>query len=89
MAAAIVERDHPTFVQFAAGNGASYAIASDEAMDPSRATELWWVVPDAQAAYAEMSREAEVKMPLRTLPFGTCFGIKPELAPVCVSQLCR
>jgi len=71
-----VERDHPTFVQFAAGNGASYAIASDEPMDPSGTTELWWVVPDAQAAYKEMSAKAEVTMPLRTLPFGTCFGIK-------------
>ena len=77
-----VERDHPTFVQFAAGNGASYAIASDEAMDPSRATELWWVVPDIQAAYAEMSTQAEVKMPLRTLPFGTCFGIKDPAGQV-------
>ena len=40
-----VERDHPTFVQFADVGGASYAIASDERMDPSQTgvPELWWV----------------------------------------------
>ena len=73
-----VERDHPTFVQFADVGGASYAIASDERMDPSQTgvPELWWVVPDAQAALEEMSKKSEVSMPLRQMPFGTCFGIK-------------
>jgi catechol 2,3-dioxygenase-like lactoylglutathione lyase family enzyme len=73
-----VDRDHPTFVQFSDGNGASYAIASDERMDPTQAgvPELWWVVDDARSAFESMSRTAEVSMPLRQLPFGTCFGIK-------------
>jgi predicted enzyme related to lactoylglutathione lyase len=71
-----VERDHPTFVQFKAGNGAAYAIASDAPMDKGNAPELWWVVEDASAAFAEMSRSAEVAMPMRQMPFGTCFGIK-------------
>jgi catechol 2,3-dioxygenase-like lactoylglutathione lyase family enzyme len=73
-----VDRDHPTFVQFSDGSGASYAIASDERMDPAAdgAPELWWVVPDAQEAFDEMSKLAEVGMPLRQMPFGTCFGIK-------------
>jgi len=71
-----VERDHPTFVQFSAGNGASYAIASDAPMDKGDAPELWWVVDDAKAAFAEMSANAEVSMPPRQMPFGMCFGIK-------------
>jgi len=73
-----VERDHPTFVQFKAGDGASYAIASDEPMDPKAADkpELWWVIDDAESAFREMSSRAEVSMPLRQMPFGTCFGVK-------------
>jgi predicted enzyme related to lactoylglutathione lyase len=71
-----VERDHPTFVQFKASNGVAYAIASDEPMDKGDAPELWWVVDDATSALAEMSQSAEVAMPMRQMPFGTCFGIK-------------
>lgn len=73
-----VERDHPTFVQFKAGDGARYAIASDEPIDPTAADkpELWWLVDDAEAAFSEMSARAEVSLPVRQMPFGTCFGIK-------------
>jgi predicted enzyme related to lactoylglutathione lyase len=71
-----IDRDHPTFVQFKARAGASYALASDERMAASDAPELWWVVDDARQAFAEMSAKAEVSMPLRELPFGTCFGLK-------------
>lgn len=79
-----VERDHPTFVQFKAGDGARYAIASDEPMSPSAGekAELWWVVDDAEAAYREMSASAEVSMPIRQMPFGTCFGIKDPAGQV-------
>lgn len=79
-----VERDHPTFVQFKAGNGASYAIASDDPMDPTRGgePELWWVVDDANAAFAAMSAGSEVAMPPRQMPFGTCFGIKDPAGQV-------
>ncbi len=79
-----VERDHPTFVQFKAGDGARYAIASDQPMDPAAAarTELWWVVDDAEAAFREMSSRAEVSLPLRQMPFGTCFGIKDPAGQV-------
>lgn len=77
-----VERDHPTFVQFSGANGASYAIASDEPMDKGDAPELWWVVDDAKAALAEMSGSAEVSMPLRQMPFGSCFGIKDPAGQV-------
>ena len=73
-----VERDHPTFVQFADANGVSYAIASDERMDPAQegVPELWWVVDNAQSALDAMSTSAEISMPLRQMPFGTCFGVK-------------
>jgi predicted enzyme related to lactoylglutathione lyase len=79
-----VERDHPTFVQFKAGDGARYAIASDQPMDPAAAarTELWWVVDDAEAAFRDMSSRAEVSLPLRQMPFGTCFGIKDPAGQV-------
>ena len=77
-----VDRDHPTFVQFKASNGVAYAIASDEPMDKGDAPELWWVVEDAKAAFAEMSAHSEVSMPLRQMPFGTCFGIKDPAGQV-------
>src|SRR5438270_9249862 len=65
-----VDRDHPTFVQFKAQDGVSYAIASDEPMDKSGGPELWWLVDDAEGAFSEMSSGAEVSMPLREMPFG-------------------
>jgi catechol 2,3-dioxygenase-like lactoylglutathione lyase family enzyme len=71
-----VDRDHPTFVQFKDDNGAAYAIASDAPMANGDIPELWWMVDNAEAACAEMSKSAEVAMPLRELPFGKCFGIK-------------
>ena len=79
-----VERDHPTFVQFKAGDGARYAIASDEPMDPGAADkpELWWVVDDAEAAYRQISARAEVSMPPRQMPFGTCFGVRDPAGQV-------
>jgi catechol 2,3-dioxygenase-like lactoylglutathione lyase family enzyme len=77
-----LDRDHPTFAQFKDAHGAGYAIASDEPMDPSGATELWWVVQDADKAYAEMSAKAEVTMALKQMPFGTCFGIKDPAGQV-------
>jgi len=73
-----VDREAPNFVQFKAGNGASYALASDQPLDPTQngAPELWWQVQDANAAFREMSAHAEVTVPLTEKPFGTCFGIK-------------
>jgi catechol 2,3-dioxygenase-like lactoylglutathione lyase family enzyme len=73
-----VERDHPTFVQFSDAGGASYAIASDERMDPTQegVPELWWVVDDAHSAFEELSKKSQVSLPLTDKPFGTCFGVK-------------
>jgi catechol 2,3-dioxygenase-like lactoylglutathione lyase family enzyme len=71
-----VDRDHPTFVQFKDAHGAAYAIASDAPMGTGDVPELWWMVDNAEAACAEMSKSAEIAMPIRELPFGKCFGIK-------------
>ena len=46
-----VERDHPTFIQFKAKDGARYAIASDQPMDQTGGPELWWLVDDVNAAF--------------------------------------
>ena len=71
-----LDRDHPTFVQFKDAGGTAYAIASDEPMDKGDHPELWWTVDNAEHACAEMSKKAELVMPIRELPFGKCFGIK-------------
>ncbi len=79
-----LERDHPTFAQFKAGDDAHYAIATDERMDAEQKgqPELWWVVEDAAAAFEAMSRQATVSMPPRRMPFGTCFGIQDPAGQV-------
>ena len=66
-----VERYHPTYVQFNA-----FAIASDESLGSTRDRELYWIVDDAEAAFNEFSRKAEVILPLKQMPFGRVFGIK-------------
>jgi predicted enzyme related to lactoylglutathione lyase len=66
-----VERDSPTFVQFG-----HFALASDEAMSASRAPEIYWVVDDAEAALNDFSRNAEISLPLRQMPFGKVFGLQ-------------
>jgi catechol 2,3-dioxygenase-like lactoylglutathione lyase family enzyme len=66
----LVEREAPTFVQFE-----HFALASDESMDGRRQLELYWLVPDAEAALAELRPRAQVAMDLRSLPFGKVFGL--------------
>ncbi len=70
-----VERDHPTFVQFKSDGGAAFAVASDAAMTPGAELELYWVVDDAQAAFAELSQKAQISKPLTREAFGTVFGV--------------
>jgi len=65
-----VEREHPTFVQFD-----RFAIASDESMGGRGEPELYWLVDDAEAAFRELGGQAEVVMPLRTMPFGKVFAV--------------
>jgi catechol 2,3-dioxygenase-like lactoylglutathione lyase family enzyme len=73
-----VDRDHPTFVQFSDPNGVSFAITSDERLQPAPdgAPELWWAVDNAESAFDAMSRQSQVSLPLTQMPFGTCFGVK-------------
>ena len=75
-----IDREAPNFVQFKTG----YALTSDEQMEPSRASgpELWWVVDDADSAFRDMSANAQVSMPPRQMPFGTCFGIQDPAGQV-------
>jgi predicted enzyme related to lactoylglutathione lyase len=71
-----VEREAPVFVQLKDGNGARYAIASDSTMSGGRAPELYWLVEDAEAAFAELSQTAEICMPLKEEAFGKVFGVR-------------
>ena len=65
-----VERTFPTFVQFD-----HFAIASDEPLGGVEETELYWLVGDAEAAFAGMSRQAKVTLPLTNQPYGKVFGV--------------
>ncbi len=65
-----VERQHPAFVQFE-----KFAIAADEPMSGNGEAEIYWLVDDAEAAFAEFSRKAEVCRPLEQAPFGKVFGV--------------
>lgn len=71
-----VERDAPTFVQFKDRNGASFAISSGEPIGGAGRQEIYWSVDDANAALRELSKTAEVSVPIRELPFGKVFAIK-------------
>ncbi len=72
-----VERFDPTFVQFE-----NFALAGDEPMSGTRDREIYWIVDDADAAFGDLSRKAEVSVPLRQMPFGKVFAIKdPEGQP--------
>jgi catechol 2,3-dioxygenase-like lactoylglutathione lyase family enzyme len=78
-----VQRVAPTFVQFP-----HFAIAGDESMSGTNEEEVYWLVESAEAAFAEFSKQAEVAMPLRELPFGKVFGIKdPDGTPRYVLEL--
>src|SRR5262245_30244644 len=72
-----VETEAPNFVQFKSRAGAAFAVApTADSLDGSGRTELWWLVDDAEAAFAELSAKTEVSTPLRQMPFGKCFGIE-------------
>jgi catechol 2,3-dioxygenase-like lactoylglutathione lyase family enzyme len=65
-----VERYHPTYVQFE-----HFAIASDASLGGANEPELYWLVNDAQAAFAELSARCEVRLPLTDKPFGKVFAV--------------
>ena len=77
-----VDRDHPTFVQLRDAHGANYGLATDQPLLPTTGAELWWVVENAKEACAEMSKKAELVVPLTQMPFGTCFGLKDPTGQV-------
>lgn len=80
-----MERYHPTFIQFG-----HFAAANDESMTGNRDPELYWLVDDAEAAFAELRERAHVSLPLKQLPYGKVFGIKnPDGRPCYVLELAR
>jgi catechol 2,3-dioxygenase-like lactoylglutathione lyase family enzyme len=66
-----VHRDSPVFVQFE-----YFALATDESLSGTRELELYWIVEDAEAAFRELSHNAEISLPLTEKPFGKVFGVK-------------
>ncbi len=80
-----VERAAPVFVQFN-----NFAIASDESMSGSRAPEVYWVVEDAEPAFAEFTQKAVVIQPVQQKPFGKVFGIKdPAGQPIYLVEFAK
>lgn len=66
-----VERTHPTYVQFR-----NFAITSDAPLAGGGEPEVYWLIDDAEAAFRELSRKADVTLPLTEQPFGKVFGIR-------------
>ena len=67
-----------------------FAIASDESMSGTGEPELYWLVDDADAAFGELSQQAEVTMPVTQQPFGKVFGIKdPSGRPRYILEFAR
>jgi predicted enzyme related to lactoylglutathione lyase len=80
-----VERYHPTFVQFD-----SFAIANDESLNGNSDRELYWLIDDAETYFNELSKKAEVTLPLREMPFGKLFAIRgPAGRPMFLIQLAQ
>jgi catechol 2,3-dioxygenase-like lactoylglutathione lyase family enzyme len=71
-----VERDNPAFVQFRDSAGAGFAIAGDQPLGGRDERELYWAVDAAEAAFDELSGNAEISLPLKQMPFGKVFGVK-------------
>ena len=73
-----VEREAPNYVQFG-----QFAIASDQPLAGKGDPELYWFVTNAEAAYSELSKKAEVSLPLTQQPFGRVFGVKDTEGRTC------
>ena len=79
----VVEREHPTFIQFE-----HFAIATDEPMSGNPGRETYWLVDDAESAFKSVSGEAEVTIPLKQTPFGKVFGVRnPDGSPCYLLEL--
>jgi predicted enzyme related to lactoylglutathione lyase len=80
-----VERYHPAFVQFK-----NFAIASDASMSSTRDPEVYWLVEDAKATFADFSQKVKVIFPPKQMPFGQVFAIKdPAGRPLYVLELAK
>ena len=73
-----VERANPKFVQFE-----NFAIASDEPQGLEGEREVYWVVDDADAAHADLSKTARVTLPVKQMPFGKVFAIEGAAGKPC------
>lgn len=72
-----VEREAPVFVQFRDTSGGNhYAIASDERLSEGKEPEIYWVVDDAESAYADLSAKGVTTSDIRIMPFGKVFSIR-------------
>lgn len=71
-----IERAAPTFVQLRDGNGVGFAISNEATIGGKGGQEIYWRVDNAADAYAKLSSNAEVIVPLEKKPFGTVFGIE-------------
>ncbi len=80
-----VERDSPTFVQFD-----HFAIGADESMSGTREPEVYYAIEDAESTLAELSKSAQIDMPLREMPFGKVFSIKdPSGNPLYIIEFAK
>lgn len=86
-----VERESPAFVQLRDRSGVGFALAGDEPVGGERALiELYWATDDADAAFAALSRAADVRLPLTQFPFGRVFAIAdPDGHPRYVVEFAR
>lgn len=76
-----VTAEQPGFVQFAAPNGANFAIARNTDDPYEQPLELWWHVDNADAAHAELvAKGVEIAFPPRDEPFGRAFAVKDPVA---------
>ncbi|SRR6266567_6719778 len=67
------------FVQFKQpqGTGAILALAQKGDGRPVQNAELWWLVDDADATFAELSaKDVKIAQPLQDEPFGRTFAIQ-------------
>src|SRR5690348_13051255 len=69
-----VEREAPNYVQFE-----HFALATDASMDGRREPEVYWLVPDAQAALEDLQTRAPISMALEERPFGKVFGVRDPM----------
>lgn len=69
--------ESPAFLQLrASGGGADYAFGEDANAQPGENPELWWLVDDADATYAELKgKGVSIASEPMDLPFGRAFAI--------------